>query len=191
MSTTTEAPPVSAAETLRRAAAFHDAYNDLIVGIDLVTVVYPGRISAQIPMHGTPARERRTALLMVARLLGGTPITEQLYRLPETADWGSLHTQGTWLGVDIDVWTALSRPQARALGLATCPTCSHRDHDDDTACLAAMTDPDGTDRTCACGAPADTPAELDAVAYDDEAAERRAEAAWDDHVDADAAMDAR
>ncbi len=172
MSTTTEAPPVSAAETLRRAAAFHDAYNDLIVGIDLVTVVYPGRISAQIPMHGTPARERRTALLMVARLLGGTPITEQLYRLPETADWGSLHTQG-------------SRPQARALGLAVCPTCSHRDHDDDTACLAAMTDPDGTDRTCPCGAPADTPAELDAVAYDDEAAQRRA-AAWDDHVDAEA-----
>lgn len=193
MSITTEAPPrPGAADTARTAALFLDLLAERIVGFDLSTLITPGHVDIQIPLFTAGAEARRMVLAGAASALGGAAITTTIYTHTTATDWGSLHATATWCGVRVDVWTALTRAEARAAGLAVCTECGHADHDTDTTCLAAGWDTDGLERACECGAVDTAPVDLTLAAYahdwarqqrDDEAWEARRDAARDDFLE--------
>lgn len=182
-----EASTLSGAATARHAAALLD----LLGGhLRLSTVTGPGDISIQVPMDEAPVGERRAVLAAAARTLGRlaapVPITVVTYDGDGDGSWGALHVLGTWMdGVGVDVWTAIIRPEARTLGLATCADCGHADHDGDVICLAAMTGPGG-EHSCECGRPLDEP-EVAAIPDYDGLALALAEAAWEAYDDEAAA----
>lgn len=146
-------PPPTTAPAAHRAAA------DLLETLDLPERISTSIAGAHIDIQITrdaPAADRLRAVDTAHRTINAADRHTMVYA-PNVESWGSVGTTGTWQGIPTSVWTALTRDEARAAGLATCAGCGHGDHGDDTTCLAAMIDPDGREGTCECGRTVDPP----------------------------------